>query len=88
MQAADGSWWIVFLAYRNFGGSYHHLGRETFLAPVVWEKGKWPVVNGGQPVDTLMTCRTLPAVLQPNPDPASNIASLYHDFVRLNTNFA
>lgn len=65
VQAADGSWWIVFLAYRNFGGSYHHLGRETYLAPVVWEKGKWPVVNGGKPVDTLMTCKTLPLVELP-----------------------
>ena len=49
VQAPDGSWWVVFLAYRNFGGSYHHLGRETYLAPVTWEKG-WPVVNGGDPV--------------------------------------
>lgn len=49
VQAPDGSWWVVFLAYRNFGGSYHHLGRETFLAPVTWEKG-WPVVNGGKPI--------------------------------------
>lgn len=40
MQAADGSWWLVFLAYRNFGGAYHHLGRETFLAPVEWEVGE------------------------------------------------
>ena len=55
VQATDGSWWVVFLAYRNFGGSYHHLGRETYLAPVVWKQGEWPVVNGGQPVDTLMT---------------------------------
>ncbi len=62
VQAADGSWWIVFLAYRNYGGSYHHLGRETYLAPVVWEKGKWPVVNGGNPVDTLMSARLLPEV--------------------------
>ena len=50
VQAADGSWWLVFLGYRNFGGSYHHLGRETFLAPVEWQKGQWPVVNGGKPV--------------------------------------
>ena len=49
VQAPDGSWWVVFLAYRNFGGNYHHLGRETYLAPVTWEKG-WPVVNGGEPL--------------------------------------
>ena len=60
VQAADGSWWIVFLAYRNFNGSYHHLGRETYLAPVSWPKGEWPVVNGGEPIDTLMTA-LLPA---------------------------
>ena len=54
VQAADGSWWIVFLGYRNFEGSYHHIGRETYLAPVEWKQGEWPVVNGGQPVDTLM----------------------------------
>lgn len=62
VQAADGSWWLVFLAYRNFGGAYHHLGRETFLAPVEWKAGEWPVVNGGQPIDTLMS---VPALLRP-----------------------
>ena len=62
VQAKDGSWWIVFLAYRNFGGSYHHLGRETYLAPVEWKQGQWPVVNGGQPIDTLMQVKTLPEV--------------------------
>ena len=60
VQAKDGSWWIVFLAYRNFGGSYHHLGRETFLAPVDWKKGLWPVVNGGQPVDSVMQVKGKP----------------------------
>jgi len=54
VQAGDDSWWVVFLAYRNFGGSYHHLGRETYIAPVEWKQGEWPIVNGGQPIDTLM----------------------------------
>ena len=54
VQAKDGQWWMVFLAYRNFEGAYHHLGRETYLAPVAWKKGAWPVVNGGNPVDTIM----------------------------------
>ncbi|WP_390897080.1 hypothetical protein [Segatella buccae] len=62
MQAADASWWLVFLAYRNFEGAYHHLGRETFLAPVEWKVGEWPVVNSGQPIDTLMS---VPALLRP-----------------------
>lgn len=62
VEAADGSWWLVFLAYRNYGGSYHHLGRETCLAPVEWKRGQWPIVNDGQPIDTLMAVNTLPTV--------------------------
>ncbi len=59
VEAADGSWWVVFLAYRNYGGSYHHLGRETYLAPMEWKKGQWPVINGGHPINTVMQVRTL-----------------------------
>ena len=72
-QAADGSWWIVFLAYRRYGGDFHHLGRETFLAPVHWEKG-WPVINSGKPVAERMTVRmyTAPEKQQP--------ASRHYDF--------
>ncbi|HJT24557.1 MAG TPA: family 43 glycosylhydrolase, partial [bacterium] len=44
IEAPDGTWWMVFLGVR-----FHHgksvLGRETYLAPVVWKDG-WPVVNG------------------------------------------
>ena len=65
VQAKDGSWWVVFLAYRNFGGSYHHLGRETYLAPVEWKAGQWPIVNGGNPIDTLMKAKLLPQVQMP-----------------------
>lgn len=65
-QAADGSWWMVMLAYRRYGGDYHHLGRETFLAPVSWEKG-WPVVNGGQPLAEKMNVK-LPAETAPMAD--------------------
>lgn len=65
VQAADGSWWMVFLAYRNYGGSYHHLGRETCLVPVVWEPGEWPVVNGGRPADTLVQAVMLPQAAVP-----------------------
>jgi len=59
VQAQDGSWWVVFLAHRNYGISFHHLGRETFLAPMEWKRGEWPVVNGGEPVDTLMNLTPL-----------------------------
>lgn len=75
VQATDGSWWIVFLAYRNYGGSYHHLGRETYLAPVEWKEGEWPVVNGAMPIDTLVKANTLPAVpLEKHLDADKNFA--------------
>ncbi len=44
-----GNWWAVFLGYRYGEYSWHHLGRETYLAPVEWIDG-WPVVNGGEKV--------------------------------------
>jgi xylan 1,4-beta-xylosidase len=44
VETPDG-WWTVCLGIRPQGGSIHHLGRETFLAPVTWKDG-WPMVNG------------------------------------------
>ena len=37
---------MVCLAFRPQSGNHHLLGRETFLAPVRWDKNAWPVVNG------------------------------------------
>ena len=68
-QDAEGNWWITFLAYRNFGGSYHHLGRETYLAPVKWDAGEWPVVNGGEAIDTLMNGPLPKSDVQPSSVP-------------------
>jgi alpha-N-arabinofuranosidase len=67
IQAADGTWWMVFLAYRTTspGGYYHLLGRETYLAPVDWPRGGWPQVNGNGTVSLEMKVPTLP--LQPFP---------------------
>jgi alpha-N-arabinofuranosidase len=46
LQAHDGTWWIVFLGVRPIGyPPCHHLGRETYLAPVNWVND-WPVVGG------------------------------------------
>ncbi len=45
VEDTSGNWWMVFLAFRTAGGDYHHLGRETFLAPVEWNEEGWPVVN-------------------------------------------
>lgn len=59
VETPDG-WWVTFLGFRPQGGRYHHLGRETFLAPVTWEDG-WPVVNGGQPIPTVLSAPKLKA---------------------------
>jgi len=55
VRDGDGQWWLVCLGIRQHSmwPRYHHLGRETFLAPVAWEDG-WPVVNGGDPIETEM----------------------------------
>ena len=53
VQAPDGSWWVVFLGFRRYGGDFHHLGRETFIAPVSWVAG-WPVINDGAPIEAIM----------------------------------
>lgn len=38
----DRSTWAVLLGIRPTAGSHHHLGRETFLAPVTWSADGWP----------------------------------------------
>lgn len=44
-KTPKGDWYMVMLAVRPIGG-YTTMGRETFLARVIWENG-WPVVNPG-----------------------------------------
>lgn len=46
VQLKDGSWYMVALASRIYGGYHKNLGRETFIAPVDWS-GEWPVVSPG-----------------------------------------
>lgn len=65
VQATDGSWWMICLGYRTHGYLQHVMGRETFLAPVEWEEGGWPVVNNDGTLQTDMRCRTLPQVPMP-----------------------
>lgn len=59
VQTPDG-WWMVCLGIRPQGGRYHHIGRETFLAPVVWGEDGWPVVNGDEPIESVMDAPKLP----------------------------
>ena len=59
IEAHDGSWWIVFLATRQIRRC-HHLGRETFLAPVSWSDDGWPIVNNNQAIEIEMVADCLP----------------------------
>jgi len=55
VETPDG-WWLVCLGIRPQGGRFHHIGRETFLAPLTWNDKDWPVVNGNGTIEP-----TLPA---------------------------
>jgi xylan 1,4-beta-xylosidase len=65
IQDHQGNWWLVFLAFRNTTQFFHHLGRETFLAPVTWREDQWPVVNQTGTVDLEMDAPCLPECLLP-----------------------
>lgn len=67
VEAHDGSWWLVCLAFRIQGGQHHVLGRETFLAPVAWDDDGWPVVNEMGMISLNMDVPTLPQVAMPQP---------------------
>ncbi|WP_336772528.1 glycoside hydrolase family 43 protein [Paenibacillus sp. MMO-58] len=64
VQLENGSWWAVFLGIRPvsvpFSGRHHHLGRETFLAPVSWSPEGWPVIGDGGKAAEKMDAGTLP----------------------------
>ncbi len=60
IEAHDGSWWLVFLAFRPQDRLFHHLGRETFLAPVTWTTDDWPLVLPAKTVAINMQVETLP----------------------------
>jgi alpha-N-arabinofuranosidase len=43
VEAADGTWWAVFLASRTYERIHYNTGRETYLLPVTWKDG-WPII--------------------------------------------
>ena len=65
-QAANGDWYMVMLAVRPINGKTT-LGRETFLARVIWEND-WPVVNPGLGVMSKEVILDLPEYI-PDCDP-------------------
>lgn len=44
VELKNGDWYMVMLGSRLIEGYHKNLGRETFIAPVVWEDG-WPIVS-------------------------------------------
>ena len=66
VQAHDGHWWLVCLGIRpvTYPPRYH-LGRETFLAPVVWNADGWPVVGDHGHIALEMDGPTPPAAPVP-----------------------
>jgi xylan 1,4-beta-xylosidase len=44
LEAADGSWWVVYHAFEN---NFRTLGRQTLLLPVEWSADGWPRIPAG-----------------------------------------
>lgn len=64
IQAQDGSWWTVCLGIRPVGYPFrHHLGRETFLAPVKWDEDGWPVMGNSGTIDLQMEAECFEKVI-------------------------
>jgi alpha-N-arabinofuranosidase len=66
VELLDGSTWAVLLGIRPTGGRHHHLGRETFLAPVEWGDDGWPRMPA---LDLAMEGPPLPRDNVPGSDP-------------------
>lgn len=43
VETPEGAWYAVFLGCRPYAGEFYNTGRETFMAPVVWQNG-WPTI--------------------------------------------
>lgn len=52
VEDQNGNWWLVCLAIRPIKNmQLHHIGRESFLAPLTWDKDGWPVVGNNGTID-------------------------------------
>ena len=69
VSTPEGHDFLAFLGIRPENG-HHHLGRETFLAPMTWHPDGFPLVNEGRPVELSMVARGLPPSSPfPTPEP-------------------
>lgn len=72
VQAQDGSWWAVCLGIRPVSYPYrHHLGREVYLAKVIWTADGWPIIGNDTHIEPQMEAPQLPAAPWPE-KPAKN----------------
>jgi alpha-N-arabinofuranosidase len=69
VELPDGTWWAVYLGIRPSRGRHHHLGRETFLAPVGWTQDGWPTIGGTGRASLEAPAPRLPAASSPPPSP-------------------
>jgi alpha-N-arabinofuranosidase len=70
---------MVCLAFRPQTNGLHLTGRETYLAPITWNKDGWPVVNGNGSIAINMDVNTLPQSEQKiNRSFSLNFANLSH----------
>jgi xylan 1,4-beta-xylosidase len=53
-------WWAICLGIRPQGGPFHHIGRETFLAPVAWSDDGWPTMGDKGRLELEMPAPSLP----------------------------
>jgi xylan 1,4-beta-xylosidase len=85
VETPDG-WWMVILGIRPQGGNYHHIGRETFLVPVIFDAEGWPVAGNNGIVDPVMAAPELTLHPWP-PEPArdrfdGDILGLHWNYLR------
>lgn len=60
VEAQEGTWWAVCLGFRPVFPQVHHLGRETFLAPVHWDEQGWPYFGNAGRIELEMDAPQLP----------------------------
>jgi alpha-N-arabinofuranosidase len=85
VEAHDGSWWLVHLAFRPTIGEVHTIGRETFLTPAKWDADGWLVVNETGTTAEEMKVPTLPLRPFPKTSPRDDFDSsvLGFDWIHL-----
>jgi xylan 1,4-beta-xylosidase len=67
VKTKAGEWWAVFLGTRPYEANLSNMGRETFMLPVHWPKGGWPLILPRKtPVPRIVTRPKLPKTSSTN----------------------